>query len=691
MLANPFSRPRACGRVIASASICWILAIALAAFLSTLIDQVLWGPSDAGMLLTPVSAVMLGVFLRHDVRAWPILAFSGAAAILAAGSIFGLGPATAIEKVGLDVGEAVLAAGVLQRFFKNRLDIGNYWQAGALSLAALVIPAMTVSISIVTGQILIGSLPTVQDVLVSYAPRAVGLLVVLPVLLIWSSPLARRRDPGPSLTAVAAVIAGVAAVGAAAFAAPPYLQLPMLLVPLVVLVASRHGFSWGSLTLVALTLAVIAMAKVGTGWFGSDASLIGSQIFLAVASLALLAAGIAHSKREELTRALQAAEERAAEARRAKANFLSAMGHEFRTPITAVLGMVDLMSESDLSPNEKGYLETIRTSGRHLLAMFNDLLDYSRSETGRLCINSVDFSIREVLDQVRSFSMPQVSDLGLDFYFEVEENLPEVVRGDPKRLRQVLLNLVGNALKFTNRGSVTVRVRHKLARDSAVELFVEVVDTGVGMSAQKVADLFQSFDLHGTSTKRSHGGIGLGLAISKRLIEAMGGQIGVTSTRGIGSCFWFQVTLELGSAPDAAPLDATAMPPLRVLVVDDGAVNRKLVSQMLGRYGHQVTAARNGVEAVEMMVRGRFEMVLMDVQMPVMDGIEATRLIRDLPDPRNKVPVLGLTASILPEEYQRCRDAGMNDVLVKPVEWEQLFGAIAEHHAARADHPTLRV
>jgi two-component system, sensor histidine kinase len=371
-------------------------------------------------------------------------------------------------------------------------------------------------------------------------------------------------------------------------------------------------------------------------------------------------------------------ERSAEEARGAKANFLSAMGHEFRTPITAALGMVDLLSHSNLTAVEKSYLETIRTSGRHLLAIVDDVLDFSRSESGRLRIENVTFSLKEVLDQTMEFVTPQASEMGIDFHFVVDgANLP-VVRGDPRRLRQVLLNLLGNALKFTSKGSVTARVHHRL-EGRAVKLHVDVVDTGVGMSPEKLKNLFRSFDLNGTSTKRDYGGIGLGLTISKRLVEAMGGDLKVESSQGIGSRFWFSVALELSSEPKAINLDTRKLQPVRVLIADDGAVNRKLLSQMLGRYGHQVTSARDGVEAIEMMVRGMFDIVLMDVQMPVMDGIEATRLIRDLPAPRGGIPVIGLTASIMPEEFQHCIAAGMNKVLAKPIDWEQLLFEMAKY------------
>jgi signal transduction histidine kinase/ActR/RegA family two-component response regulator len=632
------------------------------------------GLAEPGMvvLLDPVVAILLVGLLLCSTAALPAMAALGLAAALAGLLLAGQSFQPALEASLLYLAEAGLAAVLLRRGNRARFE----QPAGALwfGAVALLVPALATLAAIALD--LFRQQPL--DILAAchaYAAGSLGLLMLVPLVL-------ARGLLGWRLGAafLAVLLATAAVLGGAAAVPPLFFHLPLLALPCLMLAALRLGLRSGLLLTLATAAgmsAVLVAQDLGGAPVPAGTAL-AWQAYLLAAALTVLAAGAAQAERTRLMADLRAARQIADEARSAKVNFLSAMGHEFRTPITAVLGMVDLLGQSDLPAGEKTYLETIRTSGRHLLAIVNDLLDFSRSEAGRLQVDNVEFSLREVLDQTRAFLTPQASEQGIEFHFDVDEQLPAVVRGDPRRLRQVLLNLTGNALKFTNRGSVTVQMRHTVA-DGAARLRVDITDTGVGMAPEKVASLFRSFDLDGTPTRRSHGGIGLGLAISRRLIEAMGGEIGVESTQGIGSRFWFEVTLPIGSAPNPVLLNASDLPPLRVLVVDDGAVNRKLLLQMLSRYGHQVTSARNGVEAVEMVVRGRFDVVLMDIQMPVMDGIEATRLIRELPAPRNATPIIGITASIMPEEYQRCLDVGMNRILVKPLDWEQLFAVMAEH------------
>ncbi|WP_222184652.1 ATP-binding protein [Geminicoccus harenae] len=649
-----------------------LAAIGVLTLLAALATAWLAGPGSAAVLLNPISAVLLVGLLSCSRAALPAMAGLGLAATLAGLLLAGQAFRPALEASLLHLVEAGLAAAILRHGNRARIEqpAGSLWFGGV----TLLVPALTTLAAMALGHAQ-GQPPDLLAAGSAYAARALGLLVLVPLVL-------ARGLPGWRLgLAILAVLLLTAAALSWAAAIPPlFPYLPILALPCLMLAALQLGLRPGlllTLATAAAMAAVLVIRELG-GAPVPAGTVLAWQAFLLAAALTVLAAGVAHAERTRLLADLRIARQIADEARGAKVNFLSAMGHEFRTPITAVLGMVDLLGQSDLPAGEKTYLETIRTSGRHLLAIVNDLLDFSRSEAGRLQVDNLEFSLREVLDQTRAFLTPQASELGLEFHFDVDEQLPAVVRGDPRRLRQVLLNLTGNALKFTNRGSVTVQVRHTVA-DGAARLRVDITDTGIGMAPEKVARLFRSFDLDGTPTRRSHGGIGLGLAISKRLIEAMGGEIGVESTQGVGSRFWFEVTLPLGSAPNPVLLNASDLPPLRVLVVDDGAVNRKLLLQMLSRYGHQVTSARNGVEAVEMVVRGRFDVVLMDIQMPVMDGIEATRLIRELPAPRNATPIIGITASIMPEEYQRCLDVGMNRILVKPLDWEQLFAVMAEH------------
>jgi signal transduction histidine kinase/DNA-binding NarL/FixJ family response regulator len=382
-----------------------------------------------------------------------------------------------------------------------------------------------------------------------------------------------------------------------------------------------------------------------------------------------------------LLRVAHAAEAAAAQASQAKSQFLAAMSHEIRTPLTGVLGMADLLAAAELPDKERRHADAIRTSGRHLLNVINDILDFSRIEAGKLELERVDFSVPEVMESVRSLMAPQAAERGLELTFALDQRSPPVVQGDPTRLRQVLLNLVGNALKFTPAGGVAVRTEPRLVNESGVHLRFEVADTGIGIPRERQAELFESFTQADRSTTRHYGGSGLGLAICKRLVLAMGGTIGVASVPERGSTFWFEVPFARGDVAAAAKRSAfepASIRPLRVLVVDDVAVNRELLEEMLARHGHKVLLAEDGAAALQLAARERPDVVLMDVQMPVMDGMEATRRIRQLPPPAGAVPILALTANVLAAERERYLACGMDLCLTKPVVWPDLFAALAE-------------
>jgi signal transduction histidine kinase/CheY-like chemotaxis protein/HPt (histidine-containing phosphotransfer) domain-containing protein len=409
----------------------------------------------------------------------------------------------------------------------------------------------------------------------------------------------------------------------------------------------------------------------------------------------------ARQELEHYASSLAQARDEAAAASRAKSDFLAVMSHEIRTPMTTVLGMADLLAATELPEKARRHVRAIHSSGRHLLATINNVLDFSRIEAGGLVLEQIDFSLAEALEQVRSLMAPQAAERGLELCFEhdgprmAEDGdgrqpcppLLPVVRGDPTRLAQVLLNLVGNGLKFTPRGRVVVRVAHRPDGQGRTRVRFEVRDSGIGIPQHQQARLFEAFTQAEDSTTRRYGGTGLGLAISKRLVEAMGGVIGLESMPGAGSTFWFEVPLAHGSelaAAERVTLARAALPPLRVLVVEDVATNRELLGEMLGQEGHAVAFAENGAEAVARVGRERFHVVLMDMQMPVMDGIEATRRIRQLPPPACAVPVVALTANVVAEEQQRYRAAGIDYCLTKPVVWQELFATLAE----AADRPT---
>lgn len=380
---------------------------------------------------------------------------------------------------------------------------------------------------------------------------------------------------------------------------------------------------------------------------------------------------------EEMRRLAEVAER----ASRTKSEFLAAMSHEIRTPMTGVLGMADLLAAESMNPTQKRYVDTIRTSGRHLLSIINDILDFSRIEAGQLELEQIDFVLGDALEQVRSLLAPQAAERALELRVVQVTSPALVVRGDPTRLRQVLVNLVGNGLKFTTRGRVTLTVRQLATTADAVRLRFEVHDTGIGIPLERQSELFQPFVQADSSTTRFYGGSGLGLVICKSLVVAMDGLIGLESEPGKGSLFWFELQLLLGNAFAAtqrASFEPTRIRRLRILVVDDVEVNRELLAEMLGRHGHEVILAADGAAALDIVANERLDVVLMDVQMPVMDGMEATRRIRRLSGAAAATPILALTANVMATERDRYLASGMNLCLTKPIIWRDLFAALAD-------------
>ena len=399
--------------------------------------------------------------------------------------------------------------------------------------------------------------------------------------------------------------------------------------------------------------------------------------------------GLVATRTEQLASALRKAEQNSRE----KSRFLSTMSHELRTPLSAIMGMTSLASRLATNPEQKRYFEIVERSLRDLHGILNDVLDVSRIEAGKISLKVARLELTGIFEGVQSLMASKASEKGLQLVFELPPQCARLpLMGDDLRLRQVLINLVGNAAKFTELGSIHVRCMPAERGEHELRLRFEIEDTGPGIGAEDQKRLFLPFEQLDSSITRTQGGSGLGLAISKELVTVMGGSIGVVSEAGKGSLFWFEIPLAVGAeilAPAGHPggVDPEAAiraghAGSRVLVVEDDLINQELLKVLLERSGLRVDVAGTGSQALLAARSVGYELILMDLRMPVMDGFDATREIRALPGYR-EAPIIALTADVFEEDRRRCFEAGMDAHLGKPVEPSLLFATVLEWLGAR--------
>ncbi len=443
------------------------------------------------------------------------------------------------------------------------------------------------------------------------------------------------------------------------------------------------------------------------------------RIEMALIGLVIILAGVfsivmlrrlqqSHTRLESAVEEMRAAKEEAERASRAKSEFVSRMSHELRTPLNAIIGFADLLEEEPLSASHKHYVHLINSSGHHLMELINAVLDHAKIEAGGLTLEAIPYDFHATIESVRHMVSERANAKGLDFIADVVPGTPKFLVGDPTRLRQVLLNLLNNAVKFTEQGSIALRIAVEGGR-----LVFSIRDTGIGMDPETLGRLFQPFSQADSSITRKYGGTGLGLIISKELVEAMGGSIEVDSAPGSGTVFWLRLPLQVASArsaaapstarPAARTNDIAALVPGPVLLVDDNRVNQQLAGAMLERLGLAYESADNGRDALRRLAGADFALVLMDMEMPEMDGIAATREIRrneaaacgSAEDGRPlRLPIIAMTANALQEDRERCHAAGMDGYIAKPVslaalqeEIRRLFCTAAAMSAAPAPAP----
>jgi hypothetical protein len=382
---------------------------------------------------------------------------------------------------------------------------------------------------------------------------------------------------------------------------------------------------------------------------------------------------------------LAAARDAAQQANEAKSVFLASMSHEIRTPMNAIMGNAGLLAASPLSAEQQEWAGAVREGADALLVLIDDILDLSKLEAGKIELEAIDFTLRDVASGAVRLMQPRATEKGLKLSFSLDERAPARLRGDPTRLRQVILNLLSNAIKFTERGQVTLALEFNDCIDGRPQILIKVIDTGIGIPAGVRGRLFQKFAQADKSVSRRYGGTGLGLAICKQLVELLGGEIGVESEPGRGSTFWLRIRFDAASSPAAASVEeipsATvsdkAQRPCRILLVEDNRLNQRLATTLLGKFGHQIEVAENGVEAVVAARKG-FDLILMDIHMPGMDGVEATKRIRKEEQASGRrTPIVAMTASAMVGKREEFLADGMDDYVAKPMHPRLLFEVVA--------------
>ncbi len=600
--------------------------------------------------------------------------------------LVGDSPPRALLYTAIDAGEAMAVWGICLRFWRGAPRIRTL---RSLALLPAVTTPVAAASALLCAAILAGGFsgPFLQALTDWFLRCALGLAVALPATLVLIDAEHRRSfyRPWPEQLLLLFAVAAVTLLCAhPASGAPPFLIFPIALATAYRLGARGAAMASLIVALITLPIAMSGASPRFNAILGPVAQARTIQVFMAVLFYTSLAAGLALAQQDRLKRLLlrrelltRAARSRALAATEAKTEFLATMSHEIRTPLNSVLGFAQLLAtRQDLPPDVRRQVNLIDSAGAALLTVVNDILDFSRVEAGQIELLPQPTSAAALLRDTVAIMAPEARAKGLALDLTIIDPVEALHDLDADRLRQVLINLLNNAVKFTEEGRIDARLIVEPG-DLEDRLRFEVIDTGVGIDLDKQALLFQRFSQADSSMSRLHGGAGLGLAICRALVEVMDGKIGVDSVAGRGSCFWIEL-----SAPTIEPIAAPERPKIprpgaaKILIVDDHPINLEIGAALLTLVGCEVDLAENGKEAVERATNGCYDMILMDIHMPQMDGLQATRAIKALRAPAGDVPIIAMSADALPRQVERCYAAGMVDHIAKPIQREVLYAKV---------------